>query len=291
MRKLNILLGLLAVGACVPNPDLADAATTVDASVDAASDAASSSDTTRTIAEEVEPNNGATVDEFNALALEQSMLGHIAPSNDADIFRFATRPGYVYQIHLTAPEGSLLQPHLTTMDCADDGSAGDDYIKIVRSTTDTVAIDTLALAHNYYYAVVRDSRNVIGSGGFGDQGFTYTIEVVEMSQAEYGTQSLSFTSTNSGTLAHAGAIDLYQFEAAAMADVRIDMHASGDVDGRMLVYSTSSADWIARNDNRSLEDPNPLIDAPLSGGGQLTLVVENITEDATSLAYTIEASM
>jgi hypothetical protein len=63
------------------------------------------------------------------------------------------------------------------------------------------------------------------------------------------------------------------------------------MDGRLFIYSLTEQDWIARNDNRALDDPDPLIDAPLTADGAMLLVVENIEEQASALGYTLSTSL
>jgi len=284
-----LVLSALLLAACPqadPEPDAGsgnDDATVADAS---------SADVNQATLQEQEPNNGATVDEFDALPLDTTMLGALQQSEDVDIFRFDAVPGQLYEVTLTPAAGSSLQPHLTVMDPGDATSAsGDDYVKIVRAPQGAVAIELFAMGHSSYFVVVRDARNVGGAGGAGgiDHGYELIVSARAPSDAASGT--IVFPATEQGALDHAGAIALYDFEGTLWTDVLFDLQASGDMDGRLFIYSAEEQDWIARNDNRALGDPDPLIDAPLTADGAMFLVVENIEEQATSLGYTLAASL
>jgi hypothetical protein len=96
--------------------------------------------------------------------------------------------------------------------------------------------------------------------------------------------------TLNGSLDHPGDTDVYAFTATAFEDFIFDLSASGSLDARLFVVATATGDWIARNDDRSAGDTAPLIDAPMTEGGDLFLVVENINEEAAPLGYSIDVS-
>lgn len=258
----------------------ADATTTPDATSDASADM-----TSPTRVEEAEPNDGATLDEVNDFAVGTQMHGNIDAA-DSDVFQLDAMAGSIYRITLTLDAGSQLDPHVTVFDAGRDGNnAGDDYVKIVRGST----IEVLAMGVGGYFVAVRDARNVDG-GSVGGTGFGYALDVDVVDPAAVATP-LTFPDTLSGALTSAGAVDLWSFDGTEGMNVLFDFAANGDLDGRLLVFSTTQGSWIARQDDRTVGNPNPLLDAPLSASGPMFLVVENITEDATNLGYTIDASI
>ncbi|MFU8806466.1 MAG: hypothetical protein ACNA8W_21820, partial [Bradymonadaceae bacterium] len=72
-------------------------------------------------------------------------------------------------------------------------------------------------------------------------------------------------------------------------DAIIDLRATGDMDARLVLFSENTGSWFARNDDRSLGDVDPLIDAPIFAEGPALLVVENIAESVQDLGYTMTA--
>jgi hypothetical protein len=81
------------------------------------------------------------------------------------------------------------------------------------------------------------------------------------------------------------------FTATRGASAMFDRKASGAIHGRQMVAAPSRAWWIARNDDRAMGAPNPLIDAPLSESGAMWLMVENVDEAAGDLAYTVQGTL
>lgn len=240
---------------------------------------------------EKEPNDGKTTADFNALPLGSVMVGAVGEPGDADIFRFDATAGKAYTISLEMPAGTQLSGHLTVMDDGRDGHQnGEDYVKIVRGSTGTITLDVLAMGMGGYYVVVRDSRNVDGQS-VGAPGFDYKVWVVERPTKEFEAPALKFPVNLEESLASRGGMRLYPFDGAEGTNVLFDLKAKGEMDGRLLVYAKSTGSWIARNDNRAQADPNPLIDAPLTASGAMWLVVDNISETAADLSYTLDGTM
>jgi hypothetical protein len=235
-----------------------------------------------TMLQESEPNGGATFEGINDWPIGAQMSGNIDVS-DSDVFFVDATAGAVYTVSLVVDRGSQLQPHVAVFDAGRDGSpAADDYIKIVRGA----GLSFLAMGTGGYYVAVRDARNVDGDAvGGADFGYLLTVE-----ESAPQAQPLTFPSTLTGTLDGPGGVDLWAFDGAEGMDVRFDFSTTGELDGRLFVFSTQTGSWIARQDNRTAGDPNPLLDAPLFASGPMYLVVESIAEDATSLGYSIDAS-
>lgn len=235
---------------------------------------------------EQEPNDGATLEEVNELPLGASLVGNI-DVDDADIFRVPTVGGRAYRVSLEVPAGSALAGHLTVLDSGrGDDAAGSDYVRLSRTgVAADVELDLVAMGDGHL-VVVRDARNV-GGAGAGGGGHGYVVRVEEL---DAGAAELAIPSTLQGSLAHAGALRAYRFDAASGMELTADLSSDGDLDARLFVVSLATGDWIARADDRSATDTDPLLDAPLFGEGEMLLVVENIAEEATSLGYTLAVS-
>lgn len=237
--------------------------------------------------EELEPNDISDGDEANPLPLGARMRGSIAEPGDADAFEVLTTGGRAYRVHLRLPAGSALQGHLTVFDNGRDGSpASADYVQLSQTGVEADVNLELLASGDGHYVIVRDLRAVGGGDGSGGDDHTYELWVEELEPQSIARPALSFPDTVSGTLPHAGAIHLYPFEAVLYDDVILDLEASADMDGRLVVISDITGEWIARNDDRG-GSVDPLIDAPMTAGGDLWLVVDNVAPDATSLGYTM----
>lgn len=280
-----LLVGLAACGGNDdPNTGMPDSGTVVDEA-----DATAEPDAAPPAQMESEPNDGSTVEEFNDVTVGIAMEGAIGTAGDSDVFRFDAAPGRLYQLQLEADDGSPLEVHLTAMDAGRDGSsAGNDYIKIDSPATGAAQLQVLAMGQGGYFAVVRDARNVGGTGGEGSAAHSYSLLVTEIVAPSI--LPLGFPSTGNGLLAEPGAVQLYSLDGTMGADFIVDVQATGNMDGRMILFSEMTGDWIARNDDRGAGDPNPLLDAFFSASGAMLLVVENIEPTATGFGYQISAS-
>lgn len=246
-----------------------------------------------TIAEE-EPNNGATLSEYNALALGTAATGAIGAAHDADVFRVPTLPGHVYRATLSAPAESLLAAHLTVMDSGrSNDPAGEDYVKMAVGDGRPAVVEWIAMGdggEGGHFVIVRDDRN-LGGPGVGSPAHTYELVVIELARDEVSGPALVFPATVDDALPSAGAVRLYAFDGTEGRDLRADLRASGGMDARLLVFAEATGSWIARNDDRSASDVDPLLDAPLTASGAMLLVVENIAPSATTLGFTLSCEM
>ena len=234
--------------------------------------------------QETEPNDGTPIEAVNDLAVGAVMNGNI-DADDTDIFVVQTVPGRVYVATLTTPDGSSLQRHLTVLDNGRGGDApGQDYVKISRDET----LEIIAMGDGGHLFIVRDARVVDGNPG-GGAGHAYQLQVIDLAATERVAGSVNFGSPITGTLASAADVQLWTFDAVTGMDVVFDMNAPNG-DGRLFVFSVQGGDWIARQDDRTAGNPNPLLDAPLFGDGQMMLVVENIAEDTSNVSYTIDTA-
>jgi hypothetical protein len=240
---------------------------------------------------ETEPNDGVADEDYDDIAASHPMGGTIEPAGDTDIFRLPTAPGTVLEARLTPEAGSALEPHLTLFDDGRGGEQeGSDYVKLTRTASGELRLQWLAMGEGGYYVGVRDARNVDGQS-VGGAGFGYELEVTVVERATVTVGPLPGAEAHQDTLPFGGAVQLFDFEGTAWQDALIDLQAAGDLDGRLTVLAEATGDWIARNDDRSDTNVDPLIDAPLTEGGSLWLVVENVAESATSLGYELSASL
>src|SRR5205807_1707978 len=107
---------------------------------------------------------------------------------------------------------------------------------------------------------VRDARDVDGTAAGGATA-TYALTIEDVGPASQQATSIAFPATITDALDDVGNVKLYSFDANNGANFTIDLQANGDLDARLFVYSLDQADWIARNDDRSQTDKNPLVDA------------------------------
>lgn len=225
--------------------------------------------------------------ELDELSFGEPASGAITESGQQDAYRVDTTGARFYRVSLTLPAGSALAPHLTVIDDGrDDDPPGADFVQISRvGGADDGNLEFVS-AGDGHFVVVRDARNVGGAGGEGSPAHTYTVSIEELALDDVSAGELTFPSTISGALAHAGAVNAYRFEATAFTNALFELNADGDMDGRLFVIAESTGDWIARNDDQA-SSVDPLIDAPLTEGGVLWLVVDNVNESATDLGYTL----
>lgn len=237
-----------------------------------------------TTATESEPNGGAKDGEINSIAAWTRLSGEIADGDDADVFLFESLPGHVYEARLSLPLENGILPHLAVMDAGrGDDAPGSDYIKITTNS----ALQFLAMGAGGHYVIVRDANNV-GDGSHPGTGF-YTLELREVPIDEVTAGELS-SGTTAGTLPTAGGVQLYAFTGTEGNDIRVDLEAS-DLDARLYVFAAATGDWIARNDDRSGDDVDPLLDAPLVAEGAMFLVVENIELAPADLTYQLTTTL
>jgi hypothetical protein len=278
--------GALDTGAPPPT----DSGTGGDASTDTGAATDASGDTGGTMMlTESEPNGGTTETEVNDLPVGAVMSGAIGEAGDSDIFLVPTVAGRAYRVTLE-PAGPLMG-HLTIIDSGRDGDpAGDDYVHLSRTGSGgAVELDLLAMGAGHLVAV-RDLRSLGGGAGSGGADHTYTLRVTELDLGAIA-EGLTLPSTVMGSLTHPGAMAVYTFSGTEGTWVTFDLTPSGEMDARLFIVAESTGSWIARNDDRGPADDTPLIDAPLTAGGTMYLVVENIDEQAAGLGFSITASM
>lgn len=246
---------------------------------------------------ETEPNDGATLDQYNAIDLARLLAGALQTPGDSDIYKLETNAGQLYQVALSIPAGSPLQAHVTIFDTGRGGdAAGDDFVKVgVLDGPGSVQLEWLAIGPGGYFIAVRDQRNVTGSQ-VGGADFGYQLAATSVALTDAQVSALAFPTSNaSGTLRAAGAVALYRFSTTSGTEVTIDLRASDStepagLDGRLIAVSVASGDWVARNDDRGQTDVDPLVQAPLYADGEIVLVVDNVNERATRLGYTLNAT-
>jgi hypothetical protein len=245
------------------------------------------------------PGGDAGDDEPETLDIGATQRGSVVDEQDQDAFHVLTTGGQPYRVHLSLPSCSQLQGHLTVIDDGRDGDLGGlDFVQIsTTGTSSAVELEFIAMRDGHY-AVVRDGRNVGQAGGAGGSDHVYDLRVEALSLDDVVIQDVTFPSTLTGTLPHAGAMHVYRFTSAlqvgadggtTLEDVIFDFSTTGDIDGRLFVIAEATNDWIARNDDR-VGSVDPRIDAPMTEQGTLYLVVDNVEPSASDLTYSIEAS-
>jgi len=278
-----------AVEAAIEASDEAAMEASAEAAIEAATEAGEEAAVVPT-AQEQEPNNGATDTEYNDLPIGTQVSGAIQDKGDPDIFRVPAEPGKVYLATLTAL-GSALQGNLTVMDTGRDGDPeGSDYVKLANATGTSATLAWLGMGEGGHFVVVRDKRN-LESATVGDADFKYQLIVEERPATEFEGGALDFILPMTGKLSSVGDLKLYPFDGTAGSDIVVKLDASGDMDGRLMIFAKGTGSWIARNDNQSQSNIDPLIDAFLTESGAMWLVVENVEHAATGLDYALTATM
>lgn len=229
--------------------------------------------------------------ELGELLIDGEVSGVISAPNEQDAYRVATTAGRYYRVHLNVPVGSVLAPHLTVLDSGrDDDNPGGDYVQLSKSSAESHVNLEFVASGDGHIIVVRDLRNLPGGTGSGSPDHAYELWIEELELTEVSEGDLSFPSTFEGELDHAGAIAVYRFEAEQWADALFELTADGDMDGRMWVIAESTGTWIARNDDQA-SSLNPLIDAPLTEGGVLWLVVDNVDPQSSNQRYSLTVDL
>jgi hypothetical protein len=275
------------VGACDPSGPEVDPDPVSD---DANDDAEDGNDDDAAFIDEVEPNNGNPVTATNPLTTATGARGVIADDVDVDVYAFASTPGHAYRVQCTTA-GSPLDCHLTVLDDGRGGDApGDDTIRLAAHPAGPdAALTFLALGAGGHFVIVRDTR-AVGGPGAGGADFAYALTIVDVTDdPTLRGPALAFPGTLDAALPSPTSLQLHPIDAVADADVVIDIAARGDADLRAFVVSTTSGDWVMRNDDRGA-DPDPLLDAFFPEGGPLLLLVEAVADDASDLGYTVTTS-
>ncbi len=230
---------------------------------------------------EHEPNDGTSTTEHETAKLAEQWLGAIGTAGDVDVYFVDVAPGQRLAARLQLGTGSELQPLLTVMDAGRNGkAAGGDYVKLA-----TGDVQWVSMGQGGYYVIVRDARNVGSSATAGSPQHTYSL-IIEAATPPVVT--LHGSDTGYDVLASPGAIQLYELDAGSGGgDLLFDVtreSQGGKLDARVIVYSLTEADWVARQDDRSGSSVDPLVDAPI-GAGLHWLVVENVEPTATAFGF------
>jgi hypothetical protein len=229
---------------------------------------------------EEEDNGGDPITAVNALPLGATIAGVIGAPGDADVFHLeGTTPGHLYRATLVARGG--LDGHLTILDDGRNGDApGSDYVRLHRAPDGPDAVVEFAALGGGVFVIARDARDVDGDGA-GGADFGYDLVVDDITDAVLAA-SVTPPDDVSGALALAGSVFAINVDVDTGADLVVDVGGAGDADLRAFVVSTSAGDWVARNDDRAVDDTAPLIDAPLFEEGPYFLLIENGAEGATA---------
>lgn len=224
---------------------------------------------------EAEPNDGDPVTDVNDLPVGRAIAGSV-DGDDVDFFHLTEQTAtHIYRARLSA--NGLGAAKLVVLDDGRGGDApGADYVRIVNGD----AVEFAVLGGGSVYIAVDDE----GEGG----GY---ILVVEDISGDFIRDAIDTDVEDSvdGALDHAGAVAVYALPPTVSrgVDVVFDLEADGDLDARLFVVSRSVGDWIARNDDRAVDDLDPLIDAPLTDDGPYFVLVENSALAPTSLSFTL----
>ncbi len=244
--------------------------------------------------EEVEPNNGNSDRDVNILPFNTEVRGAIAEPGDQDVFFLDTVPGRRYTVQLNAPLSSAIDGHITIIDTGRDGyAAGGDYQKLSSYPQGKNAqADFVALGEGGHFLLLRDRRN-LGRATQGSENHTYQLRVTEAEPNDFMGVAPLLNTPVEDVLDSASALKLHAIEGSAEELLHVDVQATSfnDMNARVYVFSPQTGHWIARNDDRSGGNTDPLIDVRLTVSEPLLIAVENTNEDARNLRYTLLFSL
>lgn len=256
-----------------------------DAEAPTARDAAADADGPFAVADEQEPNNGATDTETNTMALPGRMNAAIAPAGDMDIFSVDVAPGELWRWTL-APKTAELAPHLAVFDNAPNNM---NPTRVVTGAAGSPAtLDQFVLRAGSFLAGVRDARNVPEPTGVGGPTFTYALEAVKRPVSAV---AVTFPSTKSATLPSAGALDFYSFTAKKGAAFGIVINAErkakpSTLDSRLSLFNVTTNEAIITNDNAGASKDSQ-IGGEIPEDGSYLAIVEHEGADPSDLSYDI----
>jgi hypothetical protein len=271
-------------------PPGSDAAAFLDANVqvDAGNaDASVREDAALNVQIESEPNNGATVTEFNAMTLPGTMRGVIDPANDTDIFAVDLTPGQFWE--WTAAPSSDLAPLVTLFD-TNMNSLNPTSIGYAAAGA-PASLQHFVLRPGKFVVAMRDARNRAPSQNKGGPGFGYALTAKRI--ASLPAIPVTFPSIKQGKLASVGAVDLYSFSGTMGKGFDIIVRAlrkspPSTLDSRLSLYDVTGNRAIITNDNVSTTITDSQVGGAAALTGDIIVIVDNEGVNTTDLSYEIE---
>jgi hypothetical protein len=259
-----------------------------DAGGDAGADAGIDAGVDAGLAQEQEPNNGATATQVNALPVPGAIGGAVGAANDIDVFQVVLQAGQQWKWTLDAAS-STLAPHLSIVE-----QTNSVPLIVARGTAGgQVVVEQLVLKSSTYNLIVRDSRNVPSSTSQnqGSAAHTYSLTGAASTRTP---QVIAVPGTASGTLASRYASALYGFTLTTATPVTLNARAKtksppSDLDTRLTLFKKSTNQWAGTNDDPSLSETDARLTGTLDPG-EYWVIVENVSETAVDLSFQLAAT-
>lgn len=282
----SLLLLLVACGGEDKKLDADAGAGAFDAS--SAADAMGA-DAALSLTEEVEPNNGGTVTEFNMVSLPVLSSGAIAVANDVDIFGVNLTEGELLRWTIAADDQNLA-PHLAITEASNTRPVTLAY----GATGATQTFHHFAMKSGLHYLIVRDARNVPAADtqNAGDPSARYALT---STVATITPTQVTIPSRISHTLPHVFELGYFSFSLAQASDLKIEVFAqrkvpASDVDSRLTLYYQTGGEWLITNDNPELDQQDSLVTGMLPAG-EYRVVIDNVNPDAVDLSFEADFSL
>jgi hypothetical protein len=248
-------------------------------------DAGADVEETLTIANEVEPNNGATKTEIGSMKLPGTMNGKIDPANDTDIFAIDLAPGDFWDWTATPTTGDLA-PHVIVFDSA---MGLNPTVVGFAAAGQPAKLQHFVLRTGTFVVGMRDARNVGADGGKGGPTYGYALTA---KRATPQPVSVTFPATKAGKLASLGSVDLYTFSGTNGKGFDIIVRAEkkmppSTLDSRLSLFDLTAKKAIITNDNAT-GTTDSQVGSPDPAPSTYMVIVENEGKDPTDLSYEIE---
>lgn len=224
---------------------------------------------------EVEPNDGATAEEVNAVAIPDVITGAIGSPGDVDLFRWTAQAGDRLVVTVTAHEE--LQAHLAIF--------GDAPLEVPPAVSSGPGPDAMAelyaLKSGVYYIAVRDRRNVgERSGQVGGPDFGYTLSILPLTRPPI---PVTVGQEVAAEMLPHGVIRVFAFEAVEGDNLSITVLADrlqppSDVDSRVSLFFPAQGIWLGTNEDLSASQTDSLLEGEMPFTGAYHVVVEDVGE-------------
>lgn len=232
--------------------------------------------------DEVEPNDGKTVDQLQKISIPTLLRGAIGAANDTDIYAARVIAGERLVVEVTPTDA--LQPHVAVFSGAD----VDIPPAVNAAATGSVLVEYYALAGGQLLIGIRDRRNVGDSpAGVGGPDLGYTLSVAHLDRAPI---PITVGETKVDSLAPRGTVRVFAFSAQANDDLTLQVLTQSltqpsNADARLSLFHPASQSRLGTND--SLDQGDALLSGVMPLAGTYHAIVENVALDADDLRFSL----
>ena len=214
------------------------------------------------------------------------VTGAIGKADDTDVFGVDLVAGDFWTLTVD-PGGSPVAPHLGVV------QKGDRVPRLVAvgGPGQRTTQDVFVLASERYYVSVRDARNVpaASSQKVGSAAHTYALVAEKKTPTLV---ALPLPGTVQGTLASHSGAQLFSLKLVATTGFDLDVRArrrtpATDLDTRVSLFDVGRKTWLITNDDLSLSQTDSRLGSDALPPGDYVVVVDNVSQTATQLAFEI----